>query len=105
MGALDAFDPVATTAAHVRRARQAQRLLAKRSLRGRKTPDLLVAAAAEDLDVPSSTTTPTSTSSPRSPGNPASGSCQQEPSSNAGTSRKPIGHRRGLLICDVSASG
>ncbi len=51
VGALDAFDPVNTTAAHVRRALQVQRLLAQRSQRGRKIPDLLVAAAAEELDV------------------------------------------------------
>lgn len=50
-GALAAFDPVETTAAHVRRALQVQRLLAQRSQRGRKIPDLLVAAAAEELDV------------------------------------------------------
>ena len=49
--ALDAFDAVDTTAAHVRRALQVQRLLAQRSQRGRKLPDLLVAAAAEALDV------------------------------------------------------
>lgn len=48
--ALDAFDAVDTTAAHVRRALQVQRLLAQRSQRGRKIPDLLVAAAAEALD-------------------------------------------------------
>lgn len=51
VGALDAFDAVETTAVHVRRALQVQRLLAQRSQRGRKIPDLLVAAAAEDLDV------------------------------------------------------
>ena len=51
IAALDAFDPVDTTAAHVRRALQVQRLLARRSQRGRKIPDLLVAAAAEELDV------------------------------------------------------
>ncbi len=50
VGALDAFEPVDTTAAHVRRALQVQRLLAQRSQRGRKIPDLLIAAAAEDLD-------------------------------------------------------
>lgn len=50
VGALDAFTPVETTASHVRRALQVQRLLAARSRRGRKVPDLLVAAAAEDLD-------------------------------------------------------
>ena len=49
--ALDAFQAVSTTAAHVRRALQVQRLLAQRSQRGRKIPDLLVAAAAEAHDV------------------------------------------------------
>lgn len=51
VGALDAFNRVETTAAHLRRALQVQRLLAERSQRGRKIPDLLIAAAAEDLDV------------------------------------------------------
>jgi len=51
ISALNAFDPIETTAAHVRRALQVQRLLAERSQRGRKIPDLLVAAAAEELDV------------------------------------------------------
>lgn len=51
VGALDAFDRVETTAAHVRRALQVQRLLALRSQRGRKIPELLIAAAAEQLDV------------------------------------------------------
>ena len=45
---LSVFDLVETTADHVRRARQVQRLLASRSQRGRKVPDLLIAAAAED---------------------------------------------------------
>ena len=45
--ALDAFPLIETDAAHVRRARQVQRLLAARGLRGRKVPDLLIAAAAE----------------------------------------------------------
>ena len=49
--ALDAFEPVETTAGHVVRALQVQRLLAGRSQRGRKIPDLLVAAAAEMLDI------------------------------------------------------
>ena len=49
---LDVFQPVETTSAHVRRALQVQRLLAARSLRGRKVPDLLVAAAAEERGVP-----------------------------------------------------
>jgi predicted nucleic acid-binding protein len=51
MQALDAFDPVDTTAGHVRRALQVQRMLAQRSQRGWKIPDLLIAAAAEELDV------------------------------------------------------
>ncbi len=48
MGALDAFVLVETTARHLTRARQVQRSLAARSQRGRKVPDLLVAAAAEE---------------------------------------------------------
>lgn len=51
VGALDAFERVETTAAHLRRALQVQRLLAQRSRRGRKIPDLLVAAAAEQRAV------------------------------------------------------
>ncbi len=47
VGALDAFVLVETTAEHLHRARQVQRLLAATSHRGRKIPDLLVAAAAE----------------------------------------------------------
>ncbi len=47
VGALDAFELVETTAQHIRRARQVQRMLAAISQRGRKIPDLLVAAAAE----------------------------------------------------------
>jgi predicted nucleic acid-binding protein len=47
VGALDAFLLVETTADHLRRALQVQRLLAARSQRGRKIPDLLIAAAAE----------------------------------------------------------
>jgi predicted nucleic acid-binding protein len=46
--AMDAFEPIETTADHVRRAKQVQRLLASKDQRGRKLPDLLVAAAAED---------------------------------------------------------
>ncbi len=49
IGALGAFETVDTTAAHLRRALQVQRLLAARSQRGRKIPDLLVAATAEEL--------------------------------------------------------
>ena len=46
-GALGVFELVATTPEHVRRALQVQRLLAARHQRGRKVPDLLIAAAAE----------------------------------------------------------
>jgi len=45
--ALDDFELIETGAHHVQRARQVQRQLAGRSQRGRKVPDLLVAAAAE----------------------------------------------------------
>jgi len=45
--ALQAFELVETTAEHLRRARQVQRQLASKHQRGRKVPDLLVAAAAE----------------------------------------------------------
>ena len=47
MADLSVFKLVETTAEHVQRARQVQRLLASRSQRGRKVPDLLIAAAAE----------------------------------------------------------
>lgn len=49
--ALDAFELIETTADHVRRARQVQRLLAAKHQRGRKVPDLLIAAAAEASDL------------------------------------------------------
>jgi predicted nucleic acid-binding protein len=45
--AMEVFELVESTAEHMRRARQAQRLLASGHQRGRKVPDLLVAAAAE----------------------------------------------------------
>ncbi len=45
--AVEVFELVESTAEHVRRAKQAQRLLAFRHQHGRKVPDLLVAAAAE----------------------------------------------------------
>ena len=45
--ALGVFELVATTSEHVRRAKQVQRILAAKHERGRKVPDLLVAAAAE----------------------------------------------------------
>lgn len=47
IGALDIFVLIETTADHIGRARQVQRLLTTRSQRGRKIPDLLIAAAAE----------------------------------------------------------
>lgn len=49
VGALDAFSSVEISAAHMRRALKVQRLLAQHSQRGGKIPDLLVAAAAEEL--------------------------------------------------------
>jgi predicted nucleic acid-binding protein len=51
VGSLDAFAVVQTTDRHVNRALQVQRALADRSQRGRKIPDLLIAAAAEDLGI------------------------------------------------------
>jgi predicted nucleic acid-binding protein len=45
--AINAFELVETTDGHVRRAKQVQRLLASKHQRGRKAPDLLIAAAAE----------------------------------------------------------
>jgi len=45
--ALQAFELVETSADHLQRARQVQRLLAAKHQRGRKVPDLLIAAAAE----------------------------------------------------------
>ncbi len=44
---LSELELVETTAEHMRRARQTQRMLADRGLQGRKIPDLLIAAAAE----------------------------------------------------------
>jgi predicted nucleic acid-binding protein len=49
--ALEAFELIETSADHVRRARQVQRLLAAKHQRGRKVPDLLIAAAAEASDL------------------------------------------------------
>ena len=51
VGALAVFTEVETTAENVRRARQVQRLLAAKHQRGRKVPDLLIAAAAEARDL------------------------------------------------------
>ncbi len=47
IGALESLSLVETTSAHVVRAKQVQRHLASKSQRGRKVPDLLIAAAAE----------------------------------------------------------
>jgi predicted nucleic acid-binding protein len=47
MKALEVFDLVEVSADHVRRARQIQRQLAAKHQRGRKIPDLIIAAAAE----------------------------------------------------------
>ncbi len=46
--ALDVMDLVPISAPHFSRARHVQRLLAEKGLRGRKVPDLLIAAAAEE---------------------------------------------------------
>jgi predicted nucleic acid-binding protein len=43
------FEPVHVESRHFVRAAQVQRILATKSQRGRKPPDLLVAAVAEDL--------------------------------------------------------
>lgn len=51
LAALQVFELVETTGDHLRRARQVQRLLAAKHQRGRKVPDLLVAAAAEARDL------------------------------------------------------
>jgi predicted nucleic acid-binding protein len=51
MDAIGVFELIETTTDHVRRARQVQRLLASKHQRGRKIPDLLVAAAAEARDL------------------------------------------------------
>lgn len=47
MAALEAFDVIEIDASHFERARHVQRNLADKGLRGRKVPDLLIAAAAE----------------------------------------------------------
>lgn len=47
MAAIDAFEHVEIVPAHFARARQVQRLLAVIGLKGRKVPDLLIAAAGE----------------------------------------------------------
>lgn len=47
LSALEVFTPIESSADHFVRAKQVQRLLAARSQRGRKIPDLLIAAVAE----------------------------------------------------------
>jgi predicted nucleic acid-binding protein len=47
MKALEVFDLVEVSADHLQRARQIQRQLAAKHQRGRKIPDLMIAAAAE----------------------------------------------------------
>jgi predicted nucleic acid-binding protein len=47
--ALQTFELVETDEAHIKRARQVQRMLAAKHQRGRKVPDLLIAAAAESF--------------------------------------------------------
>jgi predicted nucleic acid-binding protein len=51
IAALGAFQLLETTAAHMVRALQVQRMLAAKSQRGRKIPDLLIAAGAEALNL------------------------------------------------------
>lgn len=48
VAALSVLELIESTATHVARAGQVQRILAERRLRGRKVPDLLIAAAAEE---------------------------------------------------------
>ena len=93
ISALNAFDPIETTAAHVRRALQVQRLLAERSQRGRKLPDLLLPQQPRSSTLPSFTMTATSTSSRRSPVSVASGWCLQAQSSDPAKHRERIGVR------------
>lgn len=47
IAALDAFEPLDVEARHFARAGQVQRLLAVNGMKGRKVPDLLIAAVAE----------------------------------------------------------
>jgi predicted nucleic acid-binding protein len=51
VGAVRVFDLVETTHRHVHRALQVQRQLALQHQRGRRIPDLLIAAAAEERDL------------------------------------------------------
>lgn len=58
---LTTYTLLETTAADIRRAKEVQRLLAVKHQRGRKVPDLLIAATAEAAKLTVCTTTPTST--------------------------------------------
>jgi len=49
--ASNVFTLIETEGRHFKRARQVQRVLASRSQRGRKIPDLLIAAAAEEAEL------------------------------------------------------
>jgi predicted nucleic acid-binding protein len=48
IAALSVIELIESSAVHVARARQVQRMLAERRLRGRKVPDLLISSAAEE---------------------------------------------------------
>lgn len=48
MTALDAFELVDVKPGHFTRAKQVQRLLARQGLKGRKVPDLVIAAVGEE---------------------------------------------------------
>ena len=85
MKALEFLELVETTACHVQRARQVQRMLAAKHQRGRKVPDLLIAAAAESSGLVVSTTTQTSIASPASPAKDANGSSPPAQSTDSGT--------------------
>jgi predicted nucleic acid-binding protein len=52
LAALEAFELLQTTTQDVRRAKQVQRLLAGKHQRGRKIPDLVIAASAEFAKIP-----------------------------------------------------
>jgi predicted nucleic acid-binding protein len=51
LDAVASFPLIETNEAHIKRALQVQRILAERSQRGRKVPDFLIAAVAEQLDL------------------------------------------------------
>ncbi len=51
LNAVTPFPLVETNETHIKRALQVQRILAERSQRGRKVPDFLIAAVAEQMDL------------------------------------------------------